>query len=133
MLSPDTSYTAFLVPALEIGRLAGLLTPDPTTPIAKAAWSSAPVTLPVYYQWSFSTGDSGDFSILVRELTANPIPDSVVLRDMDVSDVSGGATPIGMGSVLTTAAHPVKDLPAADQAKATAKYAAALAPNPSAV
>ncbi len=132
-LAPNTSYTAFLVPALEIGRLAGLLTPDSATPIAKPAWTAAPVTLPVYYQWPFSTGDSGDFSILVRQLTANPIPDSVVLRDMDVSDVSGGVAPVGMGSALTTAAHPAKDLPAADQLKVTARYAAALAPNPAAV
>ncbi|MGD0298385.1 MAG: hypothetical protein ABSE86_14870 [Bryobacteraceae bacterium] len=132
-LAPNTSYTAFLVPALEIGRLAGLLTPDPSTPITTAAWTTGPVTLPVYYQWAFSTGDPGDFSILVQQLTANPIPDSVVLRDMDVSDVSGGSAPIGMGSALTTAANPTKDLPAADQAKVTARYAVVLAANPNSV
>ena len=132
-LDPNTAYTAFLVPALELGRLTGLLTPDASTPITKPAWTAAPVTLPVYYQWTFSTGDPGDFSILVRQLTANPIPDSVVLRDMDVSDVSGGIAPIGMGSALTTAAHPVKDLPAADQLKVTARYAALLAANPTTV
>ena len=126
-LAPNTSYTAFLVPALEIGRLAGLLTPGPSTPITQPAWTSAPVTLPVYYQWAFSTGSAGDFSILVQQLVANPIPDSVVLRDMDVSDVSGDTAPIGMGSALTTAAHPTKDLPAADQAKVTAGYASVLA------
>ena len=132
-LAPNTAYTAFLVPALEIGRLAGLLTPDPSTPITKPAWTTAPVTLPVYYQWAFSTGDAGDFSILVQQLTANPIPDSVVLRDMDVSDVSSGSAPIGMGSALTTATNPAKDLPAADQLKVTARYAAVLAANPTTV
>jgi len=127
-LAPNSSYTAFLVPALELGRLAGLITPDASTPIAKPAWTTAPVTLPVYYQWPFSTGDPGDFSILVRQLSANPLPDSVALRDMDVSDVSGGIAPIGIEAALTTTAHPKKDLPAADQVKVTARYAAALAP-----
>jgi hypothetical protein len=127
-LAPNTSYTAFLVPALELGRLSGLITPGPSTPIAKLAWTTAPVTLPIYYQWPFSTGEPGDFSILVRQLTSNPLSDSVALRDMDVSDVSGGIAPIGMGSALTTATHPVKDLPAADQVKVTARYAATLAP-----
>lgn len=132
-LAPNTAYTAFLVPTLELGRLAGLLTPGSGIAISTAAWSTAPVTLPVYYSWTFSTGDPGDFSILVRELTANPLPDTVALRDMDVSDVSGGSTPIGIGGSLTTATHPTKDLPAADQLTVTARYASALAPSPPAV
>jgi hypothetical protein len=132
-LAPNSAYTAFLVPTLELGRLAGVMTPQPTTPAAKPAWTSAPVTLPVYYQWSFCTGDPGDFAILVRELSANPLPDTVALRDMDVSDVSGGTAPIGMGGALTTAAEPKKDLPIAEQAKVTARYATALAPSPPAV
>jgi hypothetical protein len=132
-LEPNSIYTAFLVPTLELGRLAGLMTPQPTTPVAQPAWTSAPLTLPIYYQWSFSTGDPGDFAILVRELSANPLPDTVALRDMDVSDVSGGTAPIGMGGALTTAAEPKKDLPSADQVKVAARYASALAPNPPAV
>jgi hypothetical protein len=132
-LQADTSYAAFLVPTLELGRLAGLMTPDPATPVSQAAWAGPPVTLPVYYQWTFSTGDPGDFAILVRRLTAQPLPDSVAYRDMDVSDVSDGVSPIGMEGALTTAAHPTEDLPAADQARVAQAYATALAPNPPAV
>jgi hypothetical protein len=132
-LAPNTAYTAFLVPTLELGRLGGLLTPGSGVAISTPAWSTAPVTLPVYYSWTFSSGDPGDFSILVRELTANPLPDAVALRDMDVSDVSGGSAPVGMGGSLTTATHPSKNLPAADQLKVTARYGAALAPTPSQV
>ena len=133
VLAPDTAYTAFLVPTFELGRLGGLLTPGSAIAVSTPAWSTVPVTLPVYYTWTFSTGDPGDFSILIRELTANPLPDTVALRDMDVSDVSGGSAPIGIGGSLTTAAHPTKDLPAADQIKVTARYASALAPSPPAV
>ncbi|MGC2305291.1 hypothetical protein [Candidatus Binatus sp.] len=133
VLAPNTAYTAFLVPTLELGRLGGLLTPDSAVAMSTPAWSTVPVTLPVYYTWTFSTGDPGDFSILIRELTANPLPDAVALRDMDVGDVSGGSAPIGIGGSLTTAAHPTKDLPAADQLKVTSRYASALAPSPPAV
>ncbi len=83
------------------------------------------MTLPVYYYWTFSTGGPGDFSILVRELTANPIPDTVVLRDMDVSDVSGGMAPIGMESALTTAHIRRRTCPA-DQLRVSAQYSAAV-------
>ena len=129
-LAPNTAYTAFLVPTLELGRLGGLLTPGSNIAPSTPAWTAAPVTLPVYYSWTFSTGAPGDFSILIRELTANPLPDAVALRDMDVSGVSGGSAPIGIGGALTTAAHPTKDLPAKDQTTVTARYAAALSPSP---
>lgn len=132
-LAPNTAYTAFLVPTLELGRLGGLRTPAPGTAVSSPAWSGVPVTLPVYYQWIFSTGDARDFSILIRQLTANPLPDTVALRDMDVSGVSGGVAPAGMEGALTTATHPTKELPAADQARVTAKYASALATTPPAV
>jgi hypothetical protein len=132
-LQANTAYAAFLVPTLELGRLAGLMTPNQATSVSQAAWTGGSVTLPVYYQWTFSTGDPGDFAILVRRLTAQPLPDSVAYRDMDVGDVSGGVSPIGMEGALTTAAHPTEDLPAADQARVAQAYATALAPTPPAV
>jgi hypothetical protein len=132
-LQANTAYAAFLVPTLELGRLAGLMTPNLATPVSQAAWTGVPVTLPVYYQWTFSTGDPGDFAILVRRLTAHPLPDSVAYRDMDVGDVSGGVSPIGMEGALTTAAHPTEDLPAPDQARVAQAYATVLAPTPPAV
>jgi hypothetical protein len=87
-LTPRTSYTAFLVPAFERGRLAGLQQPvpdalDSLTP----AWQPGtdPVRLPVYYQWRFGTGDAGDFESLVRRMQPRTLPKEVGSRSMDVS------------------------------------------------
>src|SRR5207245_5744393 len=85
-------YTAFLVPAFERGRQAGLgekvEEPDWRTP----AWKEGDVSihLPVYYQWRFQTGVTGDFEYLVRRIKPHVIPKEVGKRDMDVSDPGSG-------------------------------------------
>jgi hypothetical protein len=73
-LEPATAYTAFLIPAFEKGRLAGLGSDDAT--IAAAAnttlsWTPGATTqvFPVYYQWNFTTSDEGDFETLARLIT----------------------------------------------------------------
>ncbi|MDJ0762836.1 MAG: hypothetical protein QNJ97_07580 [Myxococcota bacterium] len=87
-LAPQTRYTAFLVPAFERGRLAGLGKPvtdsiDGLTP----AWTTSPaaVDLPVYDEWSFETGVKGDFESLTRKLRSRALPATVGVRPMDVS------------------------------------------------
>ena len=73
-LQPDTQYTAFLAPAFLMGAQAGL--PPTASPPATAtdplgpAWQigDAVVNLPVYYSFSFSTGDAGDFESLALRL-----------------------------------------------------------------
>ena len=68
-LEPWTEYTVFLVPAFELGRLAGLGESfSGNVGLTKFSWEGNPVStvFPVYYQWSFTTG--GDtFMTLARK------------------------------------------------------------------
>jgi len=76
-LEPNRRYAAYLVPAFEAGRLAGIgkTVTDPRSPAP--AWTAAtePVVLPVYDAWLFATGDVGDFEMLARRLRAREIRD----------------------------------------------------------
>ena len=74
-LKPTTTYRAFLLPALEAGRLAGLgQVVDPatgitsTTPALLNKPEQTPIAFPVYYDWEFTTSQSADFESLVRDL-----------------------------------------------------------------
>ncbi len=74
-LKPETHYTAFLVPAFEGGRLAGLGRNDQAdrVPTSDASWPSAenvtqPRLFPIYYEWEFFTDSAGDFELLARRL-----------------------------------------------------------------
>src|SRR5262249_27771084 len=65
-LADNTAYHAFVVPTFETGRLAGVGQDPKGAPFATAsAWSAGQVELPVYFRWSFRTGDRGDFEYLV--------------------------------------------------------------------
>jgi hypothetical protein len=87
-LAPNTSYEAFLLPAFESGRLAGLALDPAQAPDATAsAWTSngrEPDNFPVYYRWRFRTGAIGDFESLVRLIRQRPVDRRVGVRDMDV-------------------------------------------------
>jgi len=95
-LEARTTYTAFLVPAFERGRLAGLQQPTQATSATATSWTvdgagnyvhppqGAPEGLPVYFQWRFGTADA-DFSSLARALRARALPPEVGRRAMDVS------------------------------------------------
>jgi hypothetical protein len=87
-LEPATSYTAFLIPAFERGRLAGLGSDDAT--IAAAAntalsWTAGNATrvYPVYREWSFTTSDEGDFETLARLI--------VPLTEQEATEVASAA------------------------------------------
>jgi hypothetical protein len=70
-LQPDTAYLACVVPATLPGVQAGLGLPLSAGPAIAQAWNAGSgndVVLPVYYSWSFSTGDDGDFKSLVGRL-----------------------------------------------------------------
>jgi hypothetical protein len=87
-LKPLTSYQAFVVPTFERGRLAGL--GQATTGVARLAAAFQPgqpsVTLPVYYTWSFRTGEAGDFGSLVAKLQpVRDMPASVWKRPIAIS------------------------------------------------
>ncbi|WP_127507595.1 hypothetical protein [Actinoplanes solisilvae] len=114
-LAPATAYHAFLVPAFESGRLAGLgldpepIMTDPATGLTATspAWDltypgrPAPAALPFYHRWYFRTGTRGDFEDLVRVLQPRVVDSLVGTRDLDVSDpapgVGGIAGPDGDG------------------------------------
>ncbi|WP_028926215.1 hypothetical protein [Pseudonocardia acaciae] len=113
-LSANTGYHAFLVPAFETGRLAGLGLKPPTNlpgPL-QLAWppyqdQPLPGTMPYYHRWYFSTGTSGDFEYLVRLLRPWDAGDEPKLarRDIDVARSAGVGlppidTPAGIGGVL---------------------------------
>ena len=107
-LDAETSYTAFLVPAFEIGRQAGVGQDVSAITTADPAWTSAtaaPLRLPFYYQFGFHTSDAGDFESLVRRLVPQVLTADVGISLMDVThpylDVRGaGPPPLGLQGAL---------------------------------
>jgi hypothetical protein len=107
-LEPETSYSAFLVPAFHLGVVAGLTGGDVSgITTADPAWTSqttAPLRLPYYYRFQFTTSDAGDFESLVRALTPTVLPPAVGERPMDVSQPDPGIPsaggPLGLEGAL---------------------------------
>lgn len=101
-LSGNTHYHAFLVPAYETGRLAGLGQSTANVPAQQASWklagSSANIDMPFYYTWEFSTGSSGDFQTLVSKLTPQTESNNTG-REMDLSDPGLGLHPTNSDAV----------------------------------
>ncbi len=95
-LEPRTDYYAFLIPAFETGRMAGLgidqselTTIDAQLP----SWglttgihdsNHLPNRWPVYHEWYFKTGATGDFEYLVRQIVPRTLDDRVGKREMDI-------------------------------------------------
>lgn len=82
-LEPTTKYRAFLIPALEAGRLAGLgitseLAITSITSVLDNKPKETPIDFPVYYNWEFTTGESADIETLLRELHPVSIDDSAL-------------------------------------------------------
>ena len=110
-LDPETSYTAFVVPAFENGRRAGLGLDVSTLTTSDPAWTSTtpvPLRLPVYYQFQFGTSDQGDFESLVRQLTPTKLGASVGQRLMRVDEPGSGfpsaGPPLGLEGALESLA-----------------------------
>ena len=99
-LMPDTAYHAFLLPAFERGRLAGMgLDPDVSPHATVSAWDAyagRPDTdrYPYYFRWYFRTGTIGDFEYLVRLLQPRPVDPRVGTRDIDMLDPGANLPPI---------------------------------------
>jgi len=87
-LESNTAYYAFLIPAFETGRLAGLEQATNTTHAQTPSWDShgAKGEMPVYYEWFFRTADNNDFESLVKVLQPRVMDPSVGIRAMDCSD-----------------------------------------------
>ncbi len=106
-LDPETSYSAFLVPAFQIGVQIGLGNDVSAITTADPAWTNAtavPLRLPFYYRFDFHTSDAGDFESLVRALTPTVLPPAVGTRPMDVSQpdpgVPSAGPPLGLEGAL---------------------------------
>jgi len=94
-LAPNKAYHAFLIPAFESGRRAGLgLEPyaEPALPAATtSAWADyagrpEPTRYPVYHRFYFRTASEGDFESLVRLLEPRLPDHRLGRRDIDVQD-----------------------------------------------
>jgi hypothetical protein len=86
-LQNNTAYHAFVIPAFETGRLAGLGMDIPAgTSGQLASWGAGQRLYPIYYRWFFRTGASGDFEFLVDLLEPRPVDKRVGVRDMDMQE-----------------------------------------------
>ncbi|MEV4441374.1 hypothetical protein AB0K09_20585 [Streptomyces sp. NPDC049577] len=128
-LAPDEGYHAFLVPAFETGRLAGLgLDPAGSPNALQSSWvpypdRPEPGRLCYYHRWSFRTGTTGDFEYLVRLLKPRGVNARVGNRDMDVRKPGAdlpGITNLG-GILRLGGALKVPDSDLTDQEKEEAK------------
>jgi len=102
---PDAGYYACVVPAFEIGRLAGLgeATPSADGSTLAAAWdfrATTPVKLPVYYAWEFSVGAASDFEHAVDQIRLITTWPAAEPRSMNMSLPGGGLPQFG-GVVLS--------------------------------
>jgi hypothetical protein len=105
-LRPTTHYTAFLVPAFDVGVTAGLGDAPPGGTQAQPAWdaNAQNLELPVYYSFEFRTSTLGDFESLVRKLKPRRLPKEVGIRPLDVSNPGWGMPsaggPLGLSGAL---------------------------------
>jgi hypothetical protein len=91
LLSPrrlvaGVTYSGFLVPAFETGRLAGLGLDPARVPTQQASWGAGQSDrrLPVYYIWRFTVGADVRFETLARGLTGRPAGEHLGKRAVDV-------------------------------------------------
>jgi hypothetical protein len=91
-LRPNTGYTAVIIPTFEVGRKTGLKQSfdDATSPGVTIAWSGGATEFPVYYEWTFRTGEEGDFEDLVERMVPRPMDPRVGIRDMDIASPGFG-------------------------------------------
>jgi hypothetical protein len=86
-LEKSTAYHAFVIPAFEVGRLAGVGLDIPqNTSGQRSAWDDGQRVHPIYYRWFFRTGEKGDFEFLVDLLEPRPADKRVGVRSMDMQD-----------------------------------------------
>lgn len=97
MLKENKSYHAFLVPAFETGRRAGLGEPTTSVDAMLPSWGAGGTDFrfPVYHSWFFKTGATGDFEYLVRQLKPRVLDSKVGKREMDIQNPGYGLSAAG--------------------------------------
>lgn len=138
-LEPNTAYHAFLVPAFEVGRLAGLKMSTAGVPAQQPAWDgSAGTELPFYYDWSFTTGEKADFESLVELIEPRVLDEKIGIRSMDCtkpgfvlveSDGRARLGPLGVAMELPAPAPSVQGLEGALKTDRTKSRPVAFTPN----
>ena len=98
-LKENTAYHAFVIPAFESGRRAGLGEEVPSTIDGQQpSWGAGQTVYPIYYRWFFRTGSKGDFEFLVDLLEPRPVDKRVGVREMDMQrpgyEVDGMESPL---------------------------------------
>ncbi|MCA1803318.1 MAG: hypothetical protein LC662_12775, partial [Rhodothermaceae bacterium] len=83
-LEAKALYHAFLIPAYETGRLAGLGMSTAGVKAQKHAFDGD-LEFPVYFRWYFRTGKNVDFEYLVKLLEPRVMDERVGVRPMDCS------------------------------------------------
>ena len=83
-LKPQTGYHAFVIPAFEVGRLAGLAQSTEGEDTLAPSWGLGQKEYPIYHRWYFRTGERGDFEYLAKLLESRPVDKRVGIRDMDM-------------------------------------------------
>jgi hypothetical protein len=129
-LDPETTYTAFVVPAFEIGRLAGLGLDVSAVHTSDPAWTpatGAPLRLPVFYQFGFHTSDQGDFESLVRRLVPRKFGANIGERPMAVDDPMAGVPGAGPPLMLPGALQSIAAAPSAWDDPARTQFQTAVA------
>lgn len=125
-LEANTDYQAFLVPALEAGRLAGLGRSFTATDVRASAIPGTPaatdVAFPVYFQWKFATGSEDDFESLVTQLhPANGATSPAAAPSLSVQTPTSSYV-LPMPALLVDAEAPAAPAAAVAQELAVAQY-----------
>jgi hypothetical protein len=90
-LDSNTGYSAFLIPAFEVGRKTGLGEALAAGEDGTArSWEGGAVEFPVFFEWSFRTGIAGDFESLVRALVPRDMDPRVGIRDLNIAEPGFG-------------------------------------------
>jgi hypothetical protein len=107
-LRPLRDYHAFVVPAFETGRRAGLGDPDPTVAAQQPSWGTpAQNRFPVLHDWAFRTAEVSDFETLARRPQPFVVGQSFGKRDLDLSD-PGAGLPAAPTAHLEGALQPIE-------------------------
>ena len=124
-LEANTAYHAFLLPALEAGRLAGLgLTPGPGEVGSSIQNLTQSRDFPVYFKWQFATGVEDDFEALAGQLArANEATRAAATPTLAVA-LPAATYALPLPSLLVDAEAPVDADPAgtATQELAVSQY-----------
>ncbi len=93
-LEANSAYRAFVVPAFETGRMAGLNQETTNIDAQQPSWNEASgnVEFPIYHEWFFRTGENEDFESLVELLEPRVMDSRVGIRDIDGSEPGFGMT-----------------------------------------